>query len=104
MMCGTGGMSISEWARLKSYRMVRLWLAGFGKRNDAIYTIGYCISRSAIKPWCKDLSKDYPYPLRRDDEPLEDAPEMNEEEAQAKLEQMKAALLERMRAKHPDNK
>ena len=47
---------------------------------------------------------DYPYPLRRDDEPLEDSPEMNEEDAQAKLEQMKAALLERMRAKHPDNK
>lgn len=93
-MCGAGAMSIGEWARMKSYRLARLWLEGYYKRDEAIYHIGYVISRASLKPWCRDLPKDYPYRIKSEEE-MEEMPSMSDEETAKRLEEMKTAVIQR---------
>jgi hypothetical protein len=101
LMCGTGGLSISEWCRMKSYRMARLWVEGFNRRSDTMYRVGYCVARAAIAGRCK-APKDWPYDLNvvtggamKADEEM---PELSETETNERLAQMEAALRARMRA------
>lgn len=98
-MCGTGGMSISEWSKIKSLRMLRLWVDGFNRRSDTLYRVGYCVSRAAIAGRAK-APKDWPYDLNvvtggamKADEEM---PELSEAEANERLAQMEAALRARM--------
>lgn len=77
--------------------MARLWVEGYNKRYDATYHIGYVIARSALKPYCKSLPKNYPYSISKDDDTvIDEMPEMDEEQQQEKLDKMKAEMLARM--------
>ena len=99
MMCGEGGMAVSEWARMKSLRMARLWIEGFRKRSMAMYEMGWVVARAAVAGRCK-VPEDYPFDLKGllgEEEPDEEMPVMSEEEAQANLDAMRRSLMARMR-------
>ena len=99
MMCGEGGMAVSEWARMKSLRMARLWIEGFRKRSMATYEMGWVVARAAVAGRCK-VPEDYPFDLKGllgEDDPDEEMPVMSEEEAQANLDAMRRSLMARMR-------
>ena len=98
-MCGEGGMAVSEWARMKSLRMARLWIEGFRKRSMATYEMGWVVARAAVAGRCK-VPEDYPFDLKGllgEDDPDEEMPVMSEEEAQANLDAMRRSLMARMR-------
>ena len=98
-MCGEGGMAVSEWARMKSLRMARLWMEGFRKRSMAMYEMGWVVARAAVAGRCK-VPEDYPFDLKGllgEEEPDEEMPAMSEEEAQANLDAMRRSLMAKMR-------
>ena len=98
-MCGEGGMAVSEWARMKSLRMARLWMEGFRKRSIATYEMGWVVARAAVAGRCK-VPEDYPFDLKGllgEDEPDEEMPAMSEEDAQKNLDAMRRSLMARMR-------
>ena len=102
-MCGEGGMPISEWARIKSYRTIRLWIEGYRRRYNTLYMIGYVVSRAAIAGRC-EAPNDYPYDLDKvlgtatsDDEG------MSTDEVKTDLLRMKEAMLKRHKEKLKDN-
>ena len=102
LMCGTGGLSIGEWCRMKSYRMARLWVEGFNRRSDTMYKVGYCVARAAIAGRCK-APKDWPYDLNKVTggalKADEEMPELTDDETEKTLAKMKEALKARMEAK-----
>ena len=92
-------MAVSEWARMKSLRMARLWIEGFRKRSMATYEMGWVVARAAVAGRCK-VPEDYPFDLKGllgEEEPDEEMPVMSEEEAQANLDAMRRSLMARMR-------
>ena len=92
-------MAVSEWARMKSLRMARLWIEGFRKRSMAMYEMGWVVARAAVAGRCK-VPEDYPFDLKGllgEEEPDEEMPVMSEEEAQANLDAMRRSLMARMR-------
>ena len=104
-MCGEGGMAVSEWARMKSLRMARLWMEGFRKRSIATYEMGWVVARAAVAGRCK-VPEDYPFDLKGlldEDEPDEEMPAMSEEDAQKNLDAMRRSLMARMRERAAEN-
>ena len=92
-------MAVSEWARMKSLRMARLWIEGFRKRSMATYEMGWVVARAAVAGRCK-VPEDYPFDLKGllgEEEPDEEMPVMSEEEAQANLDAMRRSLMAKMR-------
>ena len=97
-------MAIGDWMRLRSYRIARLWVEGYNRRWNTVWTVGWCISRAAVFGRAK-VPKGYPYDLEAvmgEKSRVEDEmPEMSEAESDAKLEAMKAGLLKRMKGEGP---
>ena len=98
-------MAVSEWARMKSLRMARLWMEGFRKRSIATYEMGWVVARAAVAGRCK-VPEDYPFDLKGlldEDEPDEEMPAMSEEDAQKNLDAMRRSLMARMRERAAEN-
>lgn len=90
-MCGRGGMTVSEWRRIKDVGLVRLYMEGLFERDRSLLEVGRLLIRQVASFGISDpLPSHYPFSLPWDNEDYElTADERTDEEKANDMEKAK---------------